>query len=130
MPTARSTLWPLIAALVAALAVLWPPDSGKSLAVKALNWLVDPNQSLPRRPSPLAMGMDDDADAVTVHDNEEHAYESMYEGSWSGRMRLRLRDASDPLEPATERPLLIAAAALLAGWKSSVFSRQSGGHGR
>lgn len=60
------------------------------------------------------MGVDDDADVVTAHDQEEHAYESMYRGSWMGQLRLRLRDAEDPIDPATERPLLVAGAALAA----------------
>ena len=112
----RRSPWPVVAALVALLALLWPPDNGRSLVVKALNYAADPHGELPRRPSPLAMGLDDDAEAVTAHDNEEHAYESMYGGSWTGRLRLQLRDAADPLEPSTERPLLIAAAALAAVW--------------
>jgi len=111
---ARRSPWPFVAALVAALALLWPSDNGRSLAVKAINWLADPSGDLPRRPSPLAIGVDDDADVVTAHDEEEHAYESMYRGSWTGRLRLQMRDAHDPLEPSTERPLLIAAAAVIA----------------
>ena len=116
MPTepSRRPLWPWLAAAVAAIALAWPPETGRSLAVRSLNWIADPARELPRRPSPLAMGVDDDADVVTAHDVEEHAYESMYRGSWMGRLRLRLRDADDPLDPATERPLLIAGAALAA----------------
>ena len=127
---ARRSPWPLVAALVAALAVLWPLDRGRSLAVKTINWLADPRGELPRRPSPLAIGVDDDADVVTAHDTEEHAYEAMYRESWWSRARLRLRDAEDPLDPSTERPLLIAAAALIAAMKSSVFSRQSASRSR
>ena len=113
---ARRSPWPVVAALVAVLAVLWPPENGRSLVVKSINWLADPRGELPRRPSPLAIGVDDDADVVSAHDMEEHAYEAMYRDSWTGRMRLQLRDAEDPLEPTTERPLLIAAAALAAVW--------------
>jgi hypothetical protein len=113
---ARRSPWPVVAALVAALAVFWPPDGGRSLAVKAINWIADPRQELPRKPSPLAIGVDDDADIVAAHDNEEHAYEAMYRESWQGRLRLELRDAEDPLEPSTERPLLVAAAAIIALW--------------
>ncbi len=96
------------------LALVWPPENSRSVAIKTINWIADPAGTLPRKPSPLAIGVDDDADVVTAHDQEEHAYESMYRESWSGRLRLRMRDAEDPLEPATERPLLIAAAALAA----------------
>ena len=116
MTTSRRSPWPAIAALVAALALLWPADGGRSLAVKALNWIADPRHELPRRPSPLAIGVDDDADVVTAHDMEEHAYEAMSRGPWTGRLRLRLRDAEDPLEPATERAVLIVVGALAAGW--------------
>jgi hypothetical protein len=130
MDAARRTPWPMFAALVAALALLWPVDGGRSVAVKAINWLADPRGELPRRPSPLAMGVDDDADVVTAHDFEEHAYDAMYRRSWTARLRLQLRDAEDPLEPATERAVLIAAAALVAAWKSSVFSRRSASHSR
>jgi hypothetical protein len=119
---ARPSPWPVVAALVAVLAVFWPPEGGRSLAVKAINWLADPRQELPRRPSPLAIGVDDDADIVAAHDNEEHAYEAMYRGSWTGRMRLELRDADDPLETSTERAALVVAAALVAVWW---FRRQS-----
>jgi len=119
---ARRSPWPVVAALIAALAVFWPPDGGRSLAVKAINWLADPRQELPRKPSPLAIGVDDDADIVAAHDNEEHAYDAMHRGPWMGRLRLDMRDAEDPLEPSTERPLLVAAAAVVAVW---VFRRQS-----
>jgi len=108
--------WPWVAAVVAGLALAWPPDRGRSVAFTAINWIADPARALPRRPSPLAMGVDDDADVVTAHDVEEQAYESLYRRSWFGRVRLRMRDAEDPLEPATERPLLVAAAAIVVMW--------------
>jgi hypothetical protein len=38
------------------------------------------------------------------------------------RTRLRMRDAEDPLDPATERPLLVALAAIAAAWG---FRRES-----
>lgn len=116
MAAARRSPWPRAAALIALLALLWPADGGKSVAVKMLNWIADPRHELPRRPSPLAMGVDDDADVVSAHDFEEHAYESLYQGSRIGRLRLRLRDAEDPLEPSTERPLLVAIGAIAAVW--------------
>jgi len=112
----RRQPWPLVAALVAALAILWPTDGGRSLAVKTINWVADPQQALPRRPSPIAIGVDDDADVVGAHDAEEHAYEAMWERSWMSRMRLRMRDAEEPLDPTTERPLLIAIGAAAVAW--------------
>ena len=106
--TTRRSPWPRLAALLAALALLWPSDGGRSVAVRTINWLADPRGELPRRPSPLAIGVDDDADVVTAHDIEERAYDAMYRDSWWSRARLRLRDAEDPIDPSTERPLLIA----------------------
>ena len=122
MSATRKQPWPLVAALVAALAFLWPPDGGRSLAAKTINWVADPQQALPRRPSPIAIGVDDDADVVSAHDAEEHAYEAMWGRSWMARTRLRMRDAEDPLDPATERPLLVALAAIAAAWG---FRRES-----
>jgi hypothetical protein len=126
MTSSRPTPWRWLAALIAALALTWPPDNSRSVAIKAINWIADPHRSLPSRPSPLAMNVDDDADAVTAHDLEEHAYESMYRGSWTGRLRLQLRDAEDPLDPSTERPLLIAVAAIAAVWAFQRGSLKAG----
>jgi hypothetical protein len=96
--------------VVAVLVILaWPPSEGHSLAVKGLNWLADPAGVLPPRPEPLAMGVDDDADVVTAHDLAENAYESLSERSELARVRLRLRDFTDPLNPSTERQILVIA---------------------
>jgi len=94
--------------IVAVLIILaWPPSEGRSLAVKGLNWMADPAAVLPPRPEPLAMGVDDDADVVTAHDLAENAYESLVQRSELTRLRLQLRDFADPLNPSTERQILV-----------------------
>jgi hypothetical protein len=111
MAAARSP-WPLVATLAAAVALAWPPDRGPSALVRAINWIADPAGQLPRRPEPLAMGVDDDADVVTAHDTEEAAYEAMHDRSALLRARFWLRDVTDPMEPSAERPLLVAIGAV------------------
>ena len=94
--------------IVAVLVIFaWPPSEGRSLAMKAVNWLADPMNVLPPRPEPLAIGVDDDADVVTAHDLAENAYESLSQRSQLMRLRLSLRDLADPLNPTTERPILV-----------------------
>ena len=116
MPAAPASPWPIVAALAFVLALAWPPDTGRSLGVKAINWLADPSGQLPRRPEPLALNVDDDADVVTEHDAEEAAYESMSRQSTTARLRLELRDLRDPMDASAERPLLVAIGALGALW--------------
>ena len=60
---------------VALLAVLaWPPETGRSLLLKAINRAADPAGSLPALPPPLPLGLDDDGDAVSAHDAREAEY--------------------------------------------------------
>ena len=76
--------------------------------MKAVNYLADPTDSLPRLPGPLALGVDDDADAVAEHDGMTMDYERLYDSSWWMRTRLELKVARDPFNPSTERQLLVA----------------------
>ena len=110
-----TVIWPV--ALLVVLA--WPPDQGRSLAVKLVNWVADPAASLPVSPPPLPMGLDDDGDAVTEHDMLETAYLQGRERSALTRVRLDLRDGGDPLDPSTQRQLLVglAVVAALAVWR-------------
>jgi hypothetical protein len=97
-------IWP-----VALLAILgWPPDRGRSLIVKAANWLADPAGSLPDLPAPLPMGLDDNGDAVAAHDLEETEYYRARDRSRLNRWRMDLKTARDPFDPQTERQLLVS----------------------
>jgi hypothetical protein len=104
--------WRLIWA-VALLAILaWPVQNG-SLAVKAVHWAVDPFQTLPPTPRPLTLGRGDDMDAVQEHDADEAAYYTLYKSSRIMRWRLELRDLDEPIDPPTERQVLIGLAIIL-----------------
>src|SRR4051812_45257084 len=98
--------WRLIWVLAGLLILGWP-QGDRSLAVKAINWAADPAESLPRTPSPITIGLGDDADAVQQHDAEEAAYYQMYSASRISRLRLQFRDITDPFDPSTERQLLV-----------------------
>jgi hypothetical protein len=104
--------WWVIWVVAAALVLLWPAASGRSLAAKAVNLAADPRGSLPFLPPPIPMGLGDDADAVTAHDTQEAAYYDAYGSSAVIRARMAMRDWSDPLDPGTQRQLLIALAVI------------------
>ncbi|HEV3215417.1 MAG TPA: hypothetical protein VGZ27_06820 [Vicinamibacterales bacterium] len=112
--------WRLIWIAAVLLILAWPAENG-SLARKAINRAADPFQALPRLPSPLTMGLDDDMDTVQQHDAEEAAYYTMYAGSRMGRLRLQLRDLQDPFDPSTERQVLVGLAILsaLGVWRAN-----------
>ena len=97
----------------------WPPDRGRSLAVKAANWLADPADSLPRLPEPLPIGLDDNGDAVAAHDAESAEYYRVYASSRFSRFRMKLKETTDPFEPTTERQILVGIGVLsaLAVWR-------------
>lgn len=124
-PSARqwTVIWPV--ALLVVLA--WPPDRGRSLGIKIVNWAADPAASLPAAPPPLPMGLDDDGDAVTEHDMLETAYLRGRERSVLTRLRLDARDGGDPLDPSTERQILVGlvVVASLAVWRMHAARRVS-----
>jgi hypothetical protein len=98
---------------------VWPPGDGKSLAVKVVNWAVDPFDRLPVLPPRFALGEGDDPEAVSRHDMTTQQYDALYlKGGWT-RRRLELKVASDPLNPSTERQLLsgIAVAVAFLAWR-------------
>jgi hypothetical protein len=106
--------------VVAVLLILgWPPDQGRSLAMKAANWLADPTGALPLQPDPLPIGLDDNGDAVAEHDALEAEYYRQYESSRVTRLRMRLKVAADPFDPTTERQILtgIGILSTLAVWR-------------
>lgn len=103
-PTNRQWWILVIAALFITLA--WPPHDDKSLAMKFVNWIVDPTENLPVMPPPFSMANGDDPAAVAEHDAQSLNYGLLYlKGGWT-RKRLELKVADDPFNPATQRQLL------------------------
>lgn len=106
--------WSIIWTAALLLVLGWPPDKGRSLGVKVVNWMVDPDGSLPSLPPPLPMSLDDNGDAVAAHDAEEAEYYRLHRSSRLMRWRLDLKEAGEPLDPSTERQLLLGLAVLSA----------------
>jgi hypothetical protein len=105
-PSSRQWWTLLVVALL--IVALWPPSEDRSLAVKFVNWVVDPGDRLPTLPGPLAFGQGDDPAAVEAHDLQTRMYDELYaKGGWT-RTRLELKVARDPFNASTERQLLIA----------------------
>jgi hypothetical protein len=103
----------------------WPPRDDKSLAMKFVNWAVDPRGELPVMPPPFTFANGDDPQTVTEHDTQSLNYGLLYlKGGWI-RRRLELKVADDPVNPSTERQLLIAlgVATVFLVWR---FERKSG----
>jgi hypothetical protein len=98
--------WTLIWTVAVLLIFAWPPDEGRSLGVKAMNWLADPTDSLPTPPEQLPMGLDDDGDAVAAHDALEAEYNWQYASSRVTRLRMTMKAAGNPFDPSTERQIL------------------------
>jgi len=100
--------WWLLVVIALAIVCVWPPGDDKSLAVKIVNWTVDPKDELPVLPDPLALGKGDDPDAVAEHDRQVQQYDALYlKGGWT-RRRLALKVARDTFNPSTERQVLTA----------------------
>jgi len=97
-----TTIWVVAVFLILA----WPSGDSKSLGAKVVNWAVDPGDALPTMPPQLPMSLDDDGDAVTAHDALEQEYDDAYQRSSATRLRMRLKEAGDPLDASTERQLL------------------------
>jgi hypothetical protein len=111
--------WWLLVIVALLIVFAWPPSGDKSLALKLVNWAVDPKDEWPVLPGPLAMGHDDDPDAVYAHDVQTQEYDALYiKGGWT-RMRLELKVANDPFNPATERQVLtgIGVMTALLAWR-------------
>jgi hypothetical protein len=113
--------WWLLIIVALLIVFVWPPSDDRSLAVKFVNWAVDPRGELPILPDQLALGLGDDPDAVRAHDMQTQQYDALYlKGGWT-RRRLELKVARDPLNPATERQLLTMVAVVTAfiAWRIS-----------
>ncbi|HEV3138927.1 MAG TPA: hypothetical protein VGY57_00355 [Vicinamibacterales bacterium] len=106
--------WPIIWTVTVLLALAWPPSAGRSLGMKIVNWAADPAGSLPAFPPPLPIGLDDDGDAVAAHDARESEYYRVRNSSRLNRWRMNMKSARDPIDPTTERQMLIGIAALSA----------------
>ena len=118
----RAQWW--IICTVAALVIFgWPPDEGRSLGVKVMNWIVDPADSLPVFPAQLPMALDDDGDAVTAHDALESEYYRARDSSSLTRIRMELKVAGDPFDPSTERQILVGLGIVsaLAVWRLNAW---------
>src|SRR2546425_512676 len=111
--------WRIIWIVAVLLILSWPPDQGRSLAIKGTNWLADPAHSLPALPGPLPIGLDDNGDAVEAHDAEEAEYYRQYTSSRLTRLRMTLKAAADPFDPSTEHQILtgIGILSALAVWR-------------
>jgi hypothetical protein len=111
--------WPIIWAAALLLVLGWPPENGRSLGLKLVNWAVDPVGSLPSLPPPLPMALDDDGDAVAAHDAQEAEYYRLHQSSRLLRWRLDLKEAGEPLDLSTERQVLVGVAVMsaLAIWR-------------
>ena len=111
--------WRVIWIVAVFLMLCWPAESGKSLAIKAANWLADPTNSLPKLPEQLPIGLDDNGDAVAAHDALEAEYYRQYTSSHVTRLRMTLKTATDPLDRSTERQILagIGVLSALAVWR-------------
>ena len=117
--------WWFLAIVALLIVSVWPPSDDKSLAVKFVNWAVDPNDDLPVLPDQLALGLGDDPNAVAAHDLQTQQYDALYlRGGWT-RRRLELKVARDPMNPATERQLLVGLA-VIAGFLAWRFGGRNG----
>jgi hypothetical protein len=106
--------WWVLLAVALIIVVAWPPDEDKSLALKLTNWAVDPRGELPVLPGQFGPGQGDEWREVEAHDLQVRMYDELYaRGGWT-RLRLQLKVAGDPINPATERQLLLGGGVLIA----------------
>ena len=66
----RTAAWWTLLIITLAIVAAWPPETGRSLAVKVLNWAVDPDDRLPVLPPQLGYGVGDDPAIVEARDAE------------------------------------------------------------
>ena len=111
--------WWILFGVALLLVAVWPSADDRSLAVKFVNWAVDPGDRLPILPGPFAPGQGDDLETVNAHDLQTRMYDELYDkGGWTG-LRLELKVANDPFDPGTERQVLtgIAVGTLFLAWR-------------
>ena len=111
-PSRRGWWILLVTALV--IVSVWPPQDDRSLAVKFVNWVVDPGNDLPVLPPQLEVGMGDDPYAVEIRDAMVQRYDTMYDQGGLMRARLEYKVARDPFNPSTERQFLLVLGVVVA----------------
>jgi hypothetical protein len=100
--------WWVLVIVALCVVFAWPPAEDRSLAIKFVNWAVDPQDRLPVLPEQLGFGVGDDPIAVAEHDAAVQHYDELYQrGGWT-RKRLELKVATDPFNKSTVRQLLVA----------------------
>jgi len=104
----NSSQWRLIWILAVVIVLFWPGQQSRSLAVKALNWVADPRNTLPRLPGEFSLEDGEEPNAVATHDSQEAEYERVYASSRLSRLRIRLRDMPDPFDASTQQQVLLA----------------------
>ena len=114
------TGWWVLLAVALIIVGAWPPEHDSSLAMKVVNWAVDPFDRLPVLPPQLGFGVSDDYLAVEAHDAQVRRYDALYNSGGLTRTRLQLKVATDPFNPSTERQLLLAFGVVVAFavWRS------------
>jgi hypothetical protein len=112
--------WWILLVVALLLVALWPPSEDRSLAMKFVNWAVDPTDALPTLPDPLDFAQGDDVASVEAHDLQVRMYDEAINKGGLTRLRMALKDAEDPFNKATERQLLVAIGVLVAFlvWRS------------
>ena len=112
--TVTRTGWLVLLLTALFIVAMWPPDRGRSLIVKAVNWSVDPAGSLPVLPPQLGFSLSDDVQAVETRDEMVRRYDQLFNRDPTTRARLQLKVAEDPFTPVTERQLLLVFGVIVA----------------
>src|SRR3712207_4028363 len=100
-PSDRAWWSLLVIALI--VIVAWPPQGDRSLGLKMLSWAVDPKDTLPILPPQLESGMGDDPTLVEIRDALVRRYDEAHARGGLTRLRMDVKEASDPLRPSTAR---------------------------
>jgi hypothetical protein len=114
MTSSSTRQWWLLITLALLIVCVWPPVDDKSLAMKFVNWAVDPLDRLPLLPPQFALGEGDDPEVVARHDMLVQQYDALYLKEGWTRKRLELKAARDPFNASTERQLFTGAGVLVA----------------
>ena len=99
--------WWLLFLTILFIVSAWPPAEGRSLLMRTVNWGVDPSDTLPILPPQLGYGLSDDPQAVEIRDELVRRYDQAFALGGLTRLRLELKVAGDPFEPALARQLLL-----------------------